>query len=236
MKLDLYRCPVVVVGAWNRAIFSPEWVQKRLFSEGERLQAEIGFLPPLLQYSTDLVALSIDGPQLRVVPLKASNDAFEEAERVALAVLEKLGETPLAGMGVNFGFDVSAPTEMLRQLLEHADRAALQHLGAELISSSLTRTFSLEGRTLNLIITKNDGPWRLDFNHHTALSTAEEARERMRRLGDCKIEVCAGRLFVDEFQRRMVLGMLLENVGLDAAIELAGPGLWRQALSAKLLR
>ena len=64
----------------------------------------------------------------------------------------------------------------------------------------------------------------------------EEARERMRRLGDCKIEVCDGRLFVDEFQRRMVLGMLLENVGLDAAIELAGPGLWRQALSAKLLR
>lgn len=34
----------------------------------------------------------------------------------------------------------------------------------------------------------------------------------------------------------MVLGMLLENVGLDVAIELAGPGLWRQALSAKLLR
>ena len=64
----------------------------------------------------------------------------------------------------------------------------------------------------------------------------EEARERLRRLGDCRLEVHNGRLFVDEHQRRLVLGMLLENVGLDAAIELAGPGLWRQALSAKLLR
>ena len=64
----------------------------------------------------------------------------------------------------------------------------------------------------------------------------EEAQQRLRRLGDCRLEVHDGRLFADEFQRRLVLGMLLENVGLDAAIELAGPGLWRQALSAKLLR
>ena len=77
---------------------------------------------------------------------------------------------------------------------------------------------------------------RFAIHRHGRAWVAEDARERMRRLGDCKIEVCDGRLFVDEFQRRMVLGMLLENVGLDAAIELAGPGLWRQALSAKLLR
>ena len=77
---------------------------------------------------------------------------------------------------------------------------------------------------------------RFAIHRHGRAWVAEEARERMRRLGDCKIEVCDGRLFVDEFQRRMVLGMRLENVGLDAAIELAGPGLWRQALSAKLLR
>ena len=65
---------------------------------------------------------------------------------------------------------------------------------------------------------------------------AEEVRERMRRLGDCKLEVRDGRLFADECYRRMGRGMLMETVGLDAAIELAGPGLWRQALSAKLLR
>jgi len=77
---------------------------------------------------------------------------------------------------------------------------------------------------------------RFAIHRHGRAWVPEEARERLRRLGDCRLEVHDGRLFVDEFQRRMVLGMLLENVGLDAAIELAGPGLWRQALSAKLLR
>ena len=77
---------------------------------------------------------------------------------------------------------------------------------------------------------------RFAIHRHGRAWVVDEARERLRRLGDCKLEVRDGRLFVDEFQRRMVLGMLLENVGLDVAIELAGPGLWRQALSAKLLR
>ena len=49
----------------------------------------------------------------------------------------------------------------------------------------------------------------------------DEVRDRLRRLGECQIEVIDGRLFFDEFQRRMLLGMLLENVGMDAAIELA---------------
>ena len=71
---------------------------------------------------------------------------------------------------------------------------------------------------------------RFAIHRHGRAWVPEEARER------CRLEVHNGRLFVDEFHRRLVLGMLLENVGLDAAIELAGPGLWRQALSAKLLR
>ena len=77
---------------------------------------------------------------------------------------------------------------------------------------------------------------RFAIHRHGRAWAAEEARERLRRLGDCKLEVRDGRLFVDEFQRRMVLGMLLENVGLDVAIELAGPRPWRQALSARRLR
>ena len=180
MKLDLSRCPVVAVGAWNSAIFSPDWVQKRLFSDGQPLQAEIGFLPPLLQYSTDLVVLSIDGPQLRVAPLEASDLAFKEVERVVLAVLERLGETPLAGIGMNFGFDVKTPTSALSRLLDHGDADALLRLGATLHSSSLTQNFAISGQTVTLIITMSGGFWKLDFNHHADVSTAEEARESLR--------------------------------------------------------
>ncbi|PSM31013.1 hypothetical protein [Haliangium sp. UPWRP_2] len=60
----------------------------------------------------------------------------------------------------------------------------------------------------------------------------EEVSDRLSRLGDCKVEIVDGRLFGDEYQRRLLLGMLLENVGLDAAVTLAERRLWIQALDS----
>lgn len=77
---------------------------------------------------------------------------------------------------------------------------------------------------------------RFDIRRQGRAWVGDEVRDRLRRLGECQIEVLDGRLFFDEFQRRMLLGMLLENVGMDAAIELADLNLWRQALAAKLPR
>ena len=77
---------------------------------------------------------------------------------------------------------------------------------------------------------------RFDIRRQGRAWVGGEARDRLRRLGECRIEVLDGRLFFDEFQRRMLLGMLLENVGLDAALELANLNLCRQALAAKLPR
>ncbi|HKS23100.1 MAG TPA: hypothetical protein VJZ76_09910 [Thermoanaerobaculia bacterium] len=43
-------------------------------------------------------------------------------------------------------------------------------------------------------------------------------------------EVIDGQLFFDEEQRLHLLAMLLENVGIDAAVRLAPAELWREAL------
>ena len=74
---------------------------------------------------------------------------------------------------------------------------------------------------------------RFDIRRQVRSWSGEEVKDRLRRLGECQIEVSDGRLFFDEFQRRMLLGMLLENVGLDAALDLAELTLCRQALDAK---
>ncbi|PSM31211.1 hypothetical protein [Haliangium sp. UPWRP_2] len=74
---------------------------------------------------------------------------------------------------------------------------------------------------------------RFDIRRQGRAWAGDEVRDRLRRLGECKIEVLDGQLFSDAFQRRMLLGMLLENVGLDAALELAESALWHQALAAK---
>jgi len=41
-----------------------------------------------------------------------------------------------------------------------------------------------------------------------------------------------GKLYWDDEERLTMLGLLLENVGIDKAIRLGDPRLWREAIAA----
>lgn len=60
--------------------------------------------------------------------------------------------------------------------------------------------------------------------------TADEALERFERTPE-KIEMIDGKLFWDDEQRLAMLGLLLENVGADAAVRLGNPAVWRDAVA-----
>ncbi len=46
-----------------------------------------------------------------------------------------------------------------------------------------------------------------------------------------KTEMTDGKLYWDDEERLMMLGLLLENVGIDKAIRLGDPRLWREAIA-----
>ena len=56
-----------------------------------------------------------------------------------------------------------------------------------------------------------------------------EAEERWE-LTPENFEMSDGKLFWDDEQRLLLLGLLLENVGIDAAIRLGDAGVWRAAI------
>jgi hypothetical protein len=47
-----------------------------------------------------------------------------------------------------------------------------------------------------------------------------------------KIEMVRGKLFDSERDRLTMLALLLENVGIDKAVRLGDPRLWREAIDA----
>jgi hypothetical protein len=46
-----------------------------------------------------------------------------------------------------------------------------------------------------------------------------------------KIELIQGKLFWSEEDRLNMLALLLENVGVDKAVRLGSPGVWREAIA-----
>lgn len=46
-----------------------------------------------------------------------------------------------------------------------------------------------------------------------------------------KIEMVGGKLFNNDRERLVVLGLLLENMGTEAAVRLGAPDAWREAVA-----
>ncbi|HTL29849.1 MAG TPA: hypothetical protein VL282_11535 [Tepidisphaeraceae bacterium] len=59
----------------------------------------------------------------------------------------------------------------------------------------------------------------------------DEALERYE-LTPEKIEMVDGQLFWNHEDRLMMIGLLLENVGVDAVVRLGDPQVWRDAINA----
>ena len=61
-----------------------------------------------------------------------------------------------------------------------------------------------------------------------------EVEQKYRNLCPEKIELIEGRMFWTDEERLNMLALLLENVGMDAAVRLGDPVLWKQAIDERL--
>ena len=71
-------------------------------------------------------------------------------------------------------------------------------------------------------------PW--DIRSDGRAWAGNEAMERYA-LTPEKIEMIGGKLLWDDEDRLALLGLLLENVGADAAVRLGDPAVWRAAVA-----
>jgi hypothetical protein len=75
-----------------------------------------------------------------------------------------------------------------------------------------------------------------DIRREGRVWTREEVKEKYHKLCPEKIELIEGKMFWSDEERLAMLGLLLENVGIDAAVALGDAELWRQAVDARLGR
>lgn len=75
----------------------------------------------------------------------------------------------------------------------------------------------------------SSSPW--DIRREGRAWHAEEAMARYQ-LTPEKIEMVKGRLFWSDEDRLTMLGLLLENVGADAAVRLGNSDVWKAAVEA----
>lgn len=181
MKPICERCSIIMIGAWNQAIFTPPWVQTILL-DGTIPQVEIALTAQGLatQFVHEGVKFTVIPSQAQLVLGSYSDAALLQLEVIALRLLRRLADTPVHGVGINFGFEVTEPSMRLEELFAAVYGTKFAEAGWSVLDVKITQRLGHPLRPVNLSLEKSSaGTVIIDFNHHYDVSTAREAAERI---------------------------------------------------------
>jgi hypothetical protein len=169
-------CNIVLAGLWNRAIFTPEWVGRLLFKQPE-VETLISIMPHMpIVYRNRLVAMEVAPARLAFRPRALTDESLRASEEMAYKVLDTLRDTPLIGVGINFGFSESEPRRDLVALFQIGDSSSLTADGWETEERRLVRRLQKGCDILNLTLALGGGNLDAEFNFHTETTDNAVAR------------------------------------------------------------
>ncbi len=168
---------IVIVGAWNIAIFTPEWIKNNVLRDDDFPEFKIEYPLNVLQslrYTTSDFAFCIADNKLLFSLLTDSTKAEKELISVINAICQKLPHTPVSALGINFCFETDKEIEAIKGLSDTIE--LVKALGNIQQSINVIRSFKKnEVETLNFKIVKNETNKPIyDFNYNYKVSKIEQ--------------------------------------------------------------
>lgn len=147
---------LVIIGAWNSAIFTQEWVSKNLLP-GQSIQVEypISGFGASLRFRVSGVSMSIVGHRLAFHVSNPTDEQFRLIYQTAIRISQILPHTPLVSIGINHIFKCTVQEIEDKHIFDFSDQTTMNNNGYELVSWRNQRTLHFGHHDLNLI-------WRLD--------------------------------------------------------------------------
>lgn len=170
---------VVLVGAWNAAIFSPEWAKQNLAVNKE--QEVVLAIPMQMALAPRLTVEGINlypSAQALVLDCVEYSDAALQACALKVERLAALlPHTPVSAVGVNFRFVGALEDHLaLADLFAFSDAAKIDAGAFTLSSSVVKRSYMLKDSSiLNLTIESRGGRLGIEFNFHSDIKSLAEA-------------------------------------------------------------
>ncbi len=175
---------IVINGHWNRMIFTPDWIGKKIFNvpKVERLLSMAPVSPII--YRTDDIILSAAEEKLIISLRKLNEVCMTDAESKALTILKLLPHTPISAIGVNFGFVEESPLPSLLELCNYANNAEVAAATESDISKSelkrtLTNPESPES-ILNFSLSFDGSAVEFNGNYHHSVDLAKTAADKIK--------------------------------------------------------
>ena len=163
---------LVVLGAWNTSIFTPDWVSQNLIDGDFTAEFPLNGIGSL-KFSTLEFSFVIIQNRLCFQLLQHTPDANRKAVAVLRKLLQCLQHTPVSALGANFVFLVDNTPADLAPI--DSTQAIMESTHSELALFSVKRGFKLrEKETLYLEISSAEEK-KFDFNYHFEIAKVIDA-------------------------------------------------------------
>lgn len=185
MKFDEPFDALVIVGGWNRYIFTPDWIQRYLLPEEQvemKIQFPQGFNAQFVspQISSKKVRILLQGNRLNFSPVKNEDENFDRIQELALQLAGHLPHTPVSGYGVNFLFTEDHISENLINVIRPSDSEEIEKFfSTPLIGEEYTRRLALNGRTFNFTVGLEGEEVTLSCNFHFDIQDLVEFKKKI---------------------------------------------------------
>lgn len=159
---------VIVVGFWNRAIFTPAGISRHLFLLPQATPVQVLVpidLPAPYRVSHEELTVTVGSDRLIVEPAEPTFVGLAAAQEIGRRALAHLPRTPLLASGINVRYRSEGPVPALEAIVASAWDERLSDKGLEIMERSITRSVRRRGGKLNVTVTlKEDQTVALALN------------------------------------------------------------------------
>ena len=174
MPLTPFDWNVVVVGSWNRAIYTPTGIVTRLFKQpfGTQFDVEISsdsIEPFRVRYSG--LVVWVNSSRLVIEAAAGDYASLEAARKIAIVALNDLPHTPFKAAGYNIRYrsaDLTEDSRALRTSIQHAWDEPLAREGYPVQQKSFSRKVAWREGSILTAITEDTEEVAVHINFERA--------------------------------------------------------------------
>jgi len=170
---------IVILGRWNTAIFNPKWLGENIFEE-KKLNIEVAMDAGFpMQITGDKVLLIPREDRLILAPTEISDVCLQKVEDISVKLLQLLSHTPVARIGLNFGYETELDDDFINLHFPDPDAAGCLTKGLITRKRFCNRSCDYEGEALNMNFTIDD-KLRIKFNYDSETTDTKSAIDKIK--------------------------------------------------------
>jgi len=129
----------------------------------------------MTQFTAGLVQLVVSSSQAQFQTAKIDDETLTARDSAVAKLLKKLPETPMRGIGFNYGYDIAEGSGAIDPLFLFPDAENIEAVGGKVVGMNVTRKIAFGERRINLILARTKAGVRIDFNYHHDTAIAADA-------------------------------------------------------------